>query len=232
MKYAFCLESEEAITQAMMAAPGDVNASIDLAKVDNDIIQLEFEIGEEVEIYLTEKEKGEFCSKTKTYTNCVNNLKTHQEKVFGLIMGQCTQLLQDKLKQDLQWSAVSKLYDPLQLYSLIQCVDLKQADDQYPFMAVVKQAIALLTKKQGNLSNAQWYERFNTKCELAKSVGMQFDSIKVLWEYCVGLLNNNAGTSFSSLTADDQSIAKANAEEHLLAYHFIQNSSAKMDSLK
>ena len=82
-------QKKAAITQAMMAAPGDVNAWIDLAKVDNDIIQLEFEMGEEVEIYLT-NEKGEFRSETKIYTRCVNNLKTHREKVFGLIMGQCT----------------------------------------------------------------------------------------------------------------------------------------------
>ena len=55
---------------------------------------------------------------------------------------------------------------------------------------------------------------------------MQLDNIEVLWEYCAGLLNDNAGDSFLSLSADDQVLAKANAEEHLLAYLFIQNSSA------
>ena len=80
--------------------------------------------------------------------------------------------------------------------------------------------------------NAQWYEQFNTKYEVAKSVGMRLDNIEVLWEYCTGLLNDNAGDSFSSLSADNQALAKANAEECLLAYLFIQNSSAKMDSLK
>ena len=61
---------------------------------------------------------------------------------------------------------------------------------------------------------------------------MRLDNIEVLWEYCTGLLNDNAGDSFSSLSTDDQALAKANAEEHLLAYLFIQNSSAKMGSLK
>ena len=130
------------------------------------------------------------------------------------------------MKQDAQWSVVSKLYDPLQLYSLLECIVLTQTDNQYPFVSIVEQAISLLTAKQGNLSNAHWYEQFNTKYEVAKLVGMQLDNIEVLWEYCAGLLNDNAGDSFLSLSADDQVLAKANAEEHLLAYLFIQNSSA------
>ena len=131
-----------------------------------------------------------------------------------------------------QWSTVSKSYDPLQLYSLFECVVLKQTDDQYPFAAVIEQVIALLMANQGNLTNAQWYECFNTKYEVAKSVGMQFNNIEVLWEYCTALLNDNAGASFASLSVEDQALAMANAEDRLLAYLFIQNSNEKMDSLK
>ena len=158
----------------------------------------------------------------KTYMDHINHLKTHWEKIFGLILGQCTQLLQDKMKQDAQWSTVSKSYDPFQLYLV-----LKQTDDQYSFAAVIEQAIPLLIVKQGNLMNAQWYEHFNAKYEVAKSVGMQFNNIKVLWEYCTGLLNDNAEASFMSLSAEDQALVKANVEEHLLAYLFIQNSNER-----
>ena len=45
------------------------------------------------------------------------------------------------------------------------------------------------------------------------------------------MLNDNAGALFASLSAEDQALAKANAEERLLAYLFIQNSNGKMDSL-
>ncbi len=37
--------------------------------------------------------------------------------------------------------------------------------------------------KQGNLNNNKWYDWFNTKVEVAKSVGVSFD-FKTIWEYC------------------------------------------------
>jgi hypothetical protein len=74
---------------------------------------------------MSKHEKNEYRLEGKTYTDCVNKLKTHREQVYALILGQCTQLLQDKLKQESSWSAVSKLYDPLDLYGLIEKVILK-----------------------------------------------------------------------------------------------------------
>ena len=76
--------------------------------------------------------------------------------LLGVFIGQCTQMLQDKLKLDLTWETVSKSYDPLQLYSLIEKTILKQLEDQYPFAVVAEQAVAFLTGKQGNLMNLQW----------------------------------------------------------------------------
>jgi hypothetical protein len=79
-----------------------------------------------------------------------------------LSIGQCTQLLQDKMKQDASWTTVSASYDPLELYRLIKRVVLKQTKDQYPFAAVHEQSLAMLNTKQGGLSNTQWYKHFNT----------------------------------------------------------------------
>jgi hypothetical protein len=117
----------------------------------------------------------------------------HREQVYALILGHCTQLLQDKLKQDSSWSTVSKSYDPLDLYSLIKKVVLKQTDNQYPFSVVHEQLLAVLSNKQGNLTNAQWYKRFNIRYEVAKSVGVEFNKFECLWEYCAGMLNNKHG---------------------------------------
>ncbi len=63
-------------------------------------------------------------------------LETHQGQAYSLILGQCTQLLQDKMKQDASWTMVSTSYDPLMLYRLIKQVVLKQTEDQYPFATV------------------------------------------------------------------------------------------------
>ena len=72
---------------------------------------------------------------------------------YSLILGQCTQLLQDKMKQDASWLTVSMSDDPLELYKLIEQVVLKQTEDQYPFAAVHEQNLAILNTKQGGLTN-------------------------------------------------------------------------------
>ena len=58
-------QKKEALVTAVRGDPTDTNTAIDLAKVDNDILQLEFEMGQEVEIHLTIKEKGSFVRRQK-----------------------------------------------------------------------------------------------------------------------------------------------------------------------
>ena len=79
------------------------------------------------------------------------------------------------------------------------------------------------------MSNAQWYERFNTRYEVAKLVGVQFDQCEALWEYCAGL--RGPGVTYSSLFAVDQSKVRESAKERYLAYLFIQNSGSQHELL-
>ena len=207
----------------------DADVEMDIARVHNDIIKLEFEMSQEVEVVLSEKEKSEYRLDGKTYTDQVNKLSTHREHVFGLIMGQCTQLLQDKMKQDPNWITVSKSYDPLELYSLIERVILKQTDDQYPFAGIYEQIISVFNGKQGNMTNVQWYERFNTRVDVAKSVGVTFEGYETLWDYCAGIMKT--GATFSTLTSNEKTECKRMAEDRYLAYIFVQNSGNQHETL-
>jgi hypothetical protein len=51
-------------------------------------------------------------------------------KVYSLVLGQCTTVLLNKMKQDADWQAVSDSYDPLKLLKLIEKYILKQSDNQ------------------------------------------------------------------------------------------------------
>ncbi len=101
-------------------------------------------------------------------------LEKHRGQVYLLILGQCTQLLQDKMKQEKAWAQVSVSYKPLDLYKLIESVMLKQTEDHYLVAALWEQYGAVYNAKQGNLTSTEWYERFNTKVEVAESVGCVF----------------------------------------------------------
>jgi hypothetical protein len=65
----------------------------------------------------------------KAHSVRVATLEKHCEQVYLLILGQCTQLLQDKMKQEKAWAQVSVSYKPLDLYKLIESVVLSVEAD-------------------------------------------------------------------------------------------------------
>jgi hypothetical protein len=156
------------------------------AKLENEIADLEFESRQDVPYKLTSEEAALHYNLGKSYSARQDKLVTVRGQVFALIYGQCTQLLQDKLKQEKNWAAVSASYKPLELNKLIESVVLKQTEDQYPVAAVWDQYCQVFNAKQGNNNNTEWYERFSTKVEVAKSVGCVFANDKTL-DYCAQL---------------------------------------------
>ena len=91
--------------------------------------------------------------------------KTYKSKI-SLILGKCTLLLQEKMKQETVCNDVSISYDPLLLFFLIERMILAQTEDQYPFATVYDKELSLYLFHQNTMSNAQWYKRFNTKVDV------------------------------------------------------------------
>jgi hypothetical protein len=59
------------------------------------------------------------------------SLKKSRGKIYSLLLGQCTQVLVDKMKQDTDWVTISESFDPNLLFKLIEKFVLKQSDNQY-----------------------------------------------------------------------------------------------------
>ena len=89
-----------------------------------------------------------------------------------MILGKCTQLLKDKMKQDTEWNVVRTSYDPLTLYRLIKKTVLGQTEDQHPFAMVYNQELGFYAFRQDTVSNPQWYERFNIKVDVGEAIGV------------------------------------------------------------
>jgi hypothetical protein len=118
-----------------------MDAPMKLAILQNEISKGEFAASIEVPVVLTNSEKTQFSNDWRTFQECNTSLIKHQGKALSLIQGQCTQLLQDKMKQDTDWNTVIILYDPLTLYRLIERTVLAQTEDHYPFSTVYDQEI-------------------------------------------------------------------------------------------
>ena len=144
-----------------------------LSEVENEILRSEYSANSEVELPLTEEEKREWRQSQKAYGDrCAKHI-LNQQKAFAIIIGQCTQRLQDKLHDDSQWEKINREQKPLELYTLIEKVVMKQTGDEYPPHNLVENLLAVLTlKQQSNQSNAQWYEKLNTRVDVAESVGI------------------------------------------------------------
>ena len=175
------LEAKLNKLQALDTIDEDEQYEVKIADRENQIEDIEYQQGQEVPFNLTDTEKLKYSSESKAHSVRVATLEKHRGNVYDLIFGQCTQILQDKMKQDKNWAAVSISYKPLELYKSIERVILKQLEDQYPVAALWEQLST--NAKQGNLTSNEWYDRFNTKVEVAESVGVGFEFEKI-WENC------------------------------------------------
>ena len=158
-------QAQEVILQAAVVAAYPL-APMKPAVLVYKIAQADFEIGVEVPIELTDSEKTQNSNAWRTYREQNANLLKHRGQAYSLILGQCTQMLQDRMKQDIDWTSTGVSYDPLTLYRLIEKTILSQTEDQYPFATVYDQEMAFYRFRQEQLPNSQWYERFNTKVDV------------------------------------------------------------------
>ena len=84
----------------------------------------------------------------------------------------------------------------------------------------------VVNAKKTNLTNNNWYDQFNTKVEVAESVGVNFN-FKKIWEYCVQEVHKAAYT-YTSLQPDKQEAVRLSARERFLSYALIKMSNSKL----
>ncbi len=106
----------ETMLQAAVVAALDPRAPMELAILQNEIADGELELNEPIPIQLTDSEMTQNSNAWRTYRERAASLAKHRGQTYSLILGQCSQLLKDKMKQDTDWTAVSVSYDPLILY--------------------------------------------------------------------------------------------------------------------
>ncbi len=80
---------------------------------------------------LTDDEKTAHSNAWRTHRESTNQLKTSRGKVYSLLLGQCTQVLVDKMKQDSNWVKISTSFNSNLLLKLIENFVLNQSDNQY-----------------------------------------------------------------------------------------------------
>jgi hypothetical protein len=220
-------QPQEIILEAAVLAK-DPDAPTKLEILQNDIAQGDFSSSNEVAMEVNASEKMQFSNQWHTFRERNANLIKHRGQAFSLIQAQCTKLIQDKMKQDMEWTNVSTSYDPLILYRLIEITVLAQTEDQDPFATVYDQELPFYSIRQDTLSNPQWYERFNTKRDVGDAIGLTRQH-KVLLEYVAQETHTSA---FADLGTAEQRVVRDDAEERYVSYAFLRQSGNQHGNLK
>ena len=222
----------EAMLQLAVDEGLEARAPMELATLQNEIAAGELELSEPVPVQLTDSEKTQNNNDWRTFRERNASLAKHRGQTYSLILGQCSQLLKDKMKQDTEWNSVSISYDPLTLYRLIEKTILAQTEDQYPFATVYDQEMSFYSFRQEGMSNPQWYERFNTKVDVGEAIGVTRQHKSLLEHVAQELTVGTTVVTFSSLTDEQQDAVRKDTEERYISYVFLRQSGAQHGKLK
>jgi hypothetical protein len=85
---------------AQLQSASGFQDAVAIADVENQVKDVANHQSQEVPYNLTDSEKLKYRNKSKTHSQRVATLEKHCGNVYALSYGQCTQILQDKMKRD------------------------------------------------------------------------------------------------------------------------------------
>ena len=96
-------------------------------------------------------------------------LNNNIQQDYSLILGQCTDLLQTKLKQQADWETISMDCDGIALIKLIKNIVYWFEDQKFLPLALYNAKANLYALCQGNMTNDDYLKKFNALVNIAKS---------------------------------------------------------------
>jgi len=221
-KIANLLDQQTAILAAIVASPSDRSLLREKMEVEDELSKAQFEITEELEVVLTLDEKAERGNIFRTYREDEQRLINNRGKVYALILGQCTQTLKDKLKEDGDWEDIAEKYDAIRLLKLIEKYVLKQTESHYPYLAIQEEMRSMLNFSQGeDMTLGMYYEKFNTRVSIADRAGCTFVTESLLEVETESLYS---GSKFEKLQPSEQAKVEKTARDKYLAVLFLMRS--------
>ena len=107
------------LLSAATAGPSYTEIPKTVATMDNEITKGDYNLAKKISIEMPESDKTAYVNDRHTSQNTNSNLENHRVQAYSLILGICTHLLQDKMKQDTALNSISTYYNPLVLLQLI-----------------------------------------------------------------------------------------------------------------
>jgi hypothetical protein len=198
-----------------------------MREIDDNIAKGEIDLKDEVEMKLTKDEKTSHSNAWRSHCKSSDSLKKSRGEIYSLLLGQCTQVLVDKMKKDTDWVTISGSFDPISLLKLIEKFVLKQSDNPYKMAVLIAEQLSILTFCQDNqIGNATYYDWITTRVEVACQAGVCYHSPDLLKEKATELKM----AAYDMLLPAEKKMVVDVVKQEYLAYLFINNSNGKMHS--
>jgi hypothetical protein len=161
------------IDDEIKQVPTDCKLMTEKQDIVDQILRCEIKLKDEVKMKLTDDKKMAHNNAWQNHRKVMAGLKKSRGKIYSLLLGQCTQVLIDKMKQDVDWVTISDLFDPIALFKSIKKFALKQSDNQYWTVVLIAEQQSILQFHQDDqVTNATYYDRFTTRVEVARQAGV------------------------------------------------------------
>ena len=84
------LSSRTSLEAEIALAPGNQSLVMELAKLNQDIAQADFEAAQDMPVELNDQEQIDYSNECRNHSRRIFMLETHQGQAYSLILGQCT----------------------------------------------------------------------------------------------------------------------------------------------
>ncbi len=215
-----------AIDNEIKQAPTDRKLMTEKQDILDQILHCEINLKDEVKMKLMDDKKMAHNITWQSHRKVMGGLKKSRGKIYSLLLGQCTQVLIDKMKQDVDWVTISDLFDPIALFKLIEKFVLKQSNNQYRMAVLIAEQLLILEFRQDDqVTNATYYDCFTTRMEVTKQAGVCYYNPDLLDMKAMEL---GKVLPFTRLLDIEQKAIIELVKQEYLAYLFLNNSNQKM----
>jgi hypothetical protein len=158
-----------------------------------------------------------------SYIKRVVILDGNIQKAYHLIIGQCTDLLQSKLKQQAQqWSDISQNQDgSIALITLIKTIMFKFKDQKFLPLALYQSKANLYALRQSDMTNNEYLQRFQNLVDVASAYNGQLYDQSIL---NIIMERRHSGLTYETLTEEQKLDVKSSASELYQATMFLHQS--------
>ena len=151
-----------------------------------------------------------FKGKIDAYIKRDAALDDNIQKAYSLVLGQCTDLLQSKLKQQNTWAAIALAQDVIELVKLIKAITFKFEDQKFLPLALYQAKSNLYNLRQGNMSNHDYLQRFNNLVDVATTYNGKMHDAAIV---AIVATKMHPHEYFSDLDEDEQAAVEAAASD-------------------